>query len=65
MAKADDVAGELAKAYAFAGPALELGALVLDNAAHPEARVRVPLSMLNRHGLVAEQPAPGRPRPCS
>ncbi len=46
-------ADTLGKAYAFDGPALELGALVLDGEAHPAARIREPLSMLNRHVLVA------------
>jgi DNA helicase HerA-like ATPase len=55
-----EIADKLAKAYAFDGPALELGALVLDNEAHPEARVRVPLSMLNRHGLVAGATGTGK-----
>ena len=47
-------------AYAFEGPALELGALVLDGQAHPDARVRIPLSMLNRHGLVAGATGTGK-----
>ncbi len=55
-----DVADSLGKAYAFDGPALELGALVLDNEAHPEARIRMPLSMLNRHGLVAGATGTGK-----
>ncbi|MGZ6793014.1 MAG: helicase HerA-like domain-containing protein, partial [Mycobacteriales bacterium] len=55
-----DVANTLGAAYAFEGPALELGALVLENQAHPEARVRVPLSMLNRHGLVAGATGTGK-----
>ncbi|MGN6599651.1 MAG: helicase HerA-like domain-containing protein [Actinomycetes bacterium] len=46
--------------YGFAGPALELGALVVDGAAHPEAPVRIPLSMLNRHGLVAGATGTGK-----
>ncbi|MBK5306124.1 MAG: DUF853 family protein [Frankiaceae bacterium] len=60
MTKADDIATELGKAYAFEGPALELGALVLDKTAHPEARIRMPLSMLNRHGLVAGATGTGK-----
>src|ERR671920_22903 len=60
MTKADDTAAELGKAYAFEGPALELGALVLEGEAHPEARVRMPLSMLNRHGLVAGATGTGK-----
>ena len=39
--------------YAFTGPALELGAAVIDGTAHPDALVRIPLAVLNRHGLVA------------
>src|SRR3954469_25859324 len=60
MTKADDTAADLGKAYAFDGPALELGALVLDGEAHPEARVRMPLAMLNRHGLVAGATGTGK-----
>ena len=55
-----EAADTLGKAYAFDGPALELGALVLDGEAHPEARIRVPLSMLNRHGLVAGATGTGK-----
>ncbi len=60
MTKADDTAAGLGKAYAFDGPALELGALVLEGTAHPEARVRMPLAMLNRHGLVAGATGTGK-----
>jgi DNA helicase HerA-like ATPase len=56
----NDIADKLGKAYAFDGPALELGALVLDNEAHPEARIRMPLSMLNRHGLVSGATGTGK-----
>ena len=46
--------------YAFAGPAIELGALLIDGAAHPEAAVRIPLAMVNRHGLVAGATGTGK-----
>ena len=55
-----DAAAEIGQAYAFEGAALELGALVLDTKAHPEARIRMPLSMLNRHGLVAGATGTGK-----
>jgi DNA helicase HerA-like ATPase len=55
-----DVAEEIAKAYAFQGPALELGALVLEGTSHPDARIRMPLSMLNRHGLGAGATGTGK-----
>ncbi|MFN8075265.1 MAG: helicase HerA-like domain-containing protein [Kineosporiaceae bacterium] len=46
--------------YAFTGPALELGALVSGGEAVPTAQVRVPLGMLNRHGLVAGATGTGK-----
>ena len=56
---ADEVA-DIAKAYTFEGPAIELGALVTETKAHPDAQVRIPLSMLNRHGLVAGATGTGK-----
>src|SRR3954467_3914339 len=56
----DDLLGKVQKAYAFDGPAVELGALVVDNEAHPEAPVRLPLAMMNRHGLVAGATGTGK-----
>jgi DNA helicase HerA-like ATPase len=47
-------------AYAFTGAALELGAAVLDGTAHPDVPVRIPLAMLNRHGLVAGATGTGK-----
>ena len=38
--------------YAFDGPALEMGALV-NGDARPDVPIRIPLAMMNRHGLVA------------
>ncbi len=55
-----DVVGDVQKGYAFDGPALELGALVVDGTAHPDAAVRIPLGMLNRHGLVAGATGTGK-----
>ncbi|MEP7054212.1 MAG: helicase HerA-like domain-containing protein [Actinomycetota bacterium] len=55
-----DAVADIAKAYSFDGPALELGALVVETTAHPEAAVRIPLSMLNRHGLVAGATGTGK-----
>ena len=53
-------ADQLGQAYATGGPALELGAVVVDGQAHPGARVRMPLSMLTRHGLVAGATGTGK-----
>jgi len=51
---------ELVKAgYSFDGAALQIGALV-DGDAVPDAQVRIPLAMLNRHGLVAGATGTGK-----
>jgi uncharacterized protein len=46
--------------YAFEGPALELGALMLDASTTTAVPVRIPLGMLNRHGLVAGATGTGK-----
>ncbi|MGF0174874.1 helicase HerA-like domain-containing protein [Streptomyces sp. Marseille-Q5077] len=51
---------EIAAGYAFGGPALDLGALLWDGRCLPDAQVRVPLPMLNRHGLVAGATGTGK-----
>ncbi|MEU6721249.1 helicase HerA-like domain-containing protein [Nonomuraea sp. NPDC046802] len=49
------------KGYDFEGPALELGALVReDGAADASEQIRIPLSTLNRHGLVAGATGSGK-----
>lgn len=48
------------KGYEFEGPALELGALVIDDEADPSAMIRIPLGMMNRHGLVAGATGTGK-----
>ncbi|MFJ5546971.1 helicase HerA-like domain-containing protein [Streptomyces sp. NPDC093225] len=53
-------AAEIAAGYAFDGPALDLGALLWGGACLPEHRIRIPLAMLNRHGLVAGATGTGK-----
>ncbi|GAA4571102.1 helicase HerA-like domain-containing protein [Planotetraspora kaengkrachanensis] len=49
------------KGYDFPGPALELGALVKDDGtADPSSPIRIPLAMMNRHGLVAGATGTGK-----
>ncbi len=45
--------------YAFDAPALELGALV-NGEPMPEVQIRIPLAMVNRHGLVAGATGTGK-----
>ncbi len=47
--------------YAFAGSVLEIGALV-NGDAQPRVQVRIPVAMLNRHGLVAGATGTGKTR---
>ncbi|AYG81601.1 hypothetical protein DWB77_03761 [Streptomyces hundungensis] len=54
------VAADIAAGYAFTGPALELGALLWDGQCLADAPIRIPLSMLNRHGLVAGATGTGK-----
>lgn len=51
---------EIAAGYAFTRPALDLGALIWDGICLPDARIRIPLPMLNRPGLVAGATGTGR-----
>ena len=55
-----DIPAAVRAGYAFAGPALELGALVVGEGCDPTAKVRIPLSMVNRHGLVAGATGTGK-----
>ncbi|HEY9409554.1 MAG TPA: helicase HerA-like domain-containing protein [Jiangellaceae bacterium] len=55
-----DIVATVRAGYAFDGPCVELGALIVDGTPRPDARVRVPLAMLNRHGLVAGATGTGK-----
>src|SRR5215471_16648439 len=56
------VAEKIATGYATRGAALGLGAVVLDGTAYPDARITLPLEMMNRHGLVAGATGTGKTR---
>ncbi|KZF02137.1 MAG: helicase HerA-like domain-containing protein [Rhodococcus sp. (in: high G+C Gram-positive bacteria)] len=60
VAGASTVAGEIAAGYASEGAALELGTVVLDGTTDPDAKIRIPLATLNRHGLVAGATGTGK-----
>ena len=51
---------EITQGYTFDEPAIELGVLMHEDTPRPEAGVRIPLSMLNRHGLVAGATGTGK-----
>ena len=54
-----EIAAIVEAGYAFDGTAIEMGALV-DGDPVPAAQVRIPLAMLNRHGLVAGATGTGK-----
>jgi DNA helicase HerA-like ATPase len=53
-------AQQIAAGYAVEGQALELGTVVVDGATDPAAQIRIPLSTINRHGLVAGATGTGK-----
>jgi hypothetical protein len=55
-----ETTARIAAAYEAAGPALTLGAVVHEGVADPAAQVRIALSMLNRHGLIAGATGTGK-----
>ncbi|WP_139979284.1 helicase HerA-like domain-containing protein [Nocardioides litoris] len=56
----DPISAAVRAGYTFEGPALELGGLMLDAETLTQVPVRVPLGMLNRHGLVAGATGTGK-----
>ena len=46
--------------YTFDGATLTLGAAVVDGQVHADAPVRLPLAMMNRHGLIAGATGTGK-----
>ena len=57
---ADPIAQAAVQGYTFEGPALELGGLMLDAERMGNVPIRIPLGMLNRHGLVAGATGTGK-----
>ncbi|HEX6139070.1 MAG TPA: helicase HerA-like domain-containing protein [Candidatus Limnocylindria bacterium] len=53
-------AEEIRAGYGFDGPSIGFGAAMHDEATLAECQVRVPLAMLNRHGLVAGATGTGK-----
>ena len=52
----------LAAGYGFTEPAITLGAALEGGTVHQEPKVRVPIAMMNRHGLVAGATGTGKTR---
>ncbi len=54
------LADQLASGYGFTGPAIVLGAALEGSLLHREPKVRIPLAMTNRHGLIAGATGTGK-----
>jgi DNA helicase HerA-like ATPase len=54
------IVATVAPGYQFTGPALELGGLMLDETTLSDVQIKIPLGMLNRHGLVAGATGTGK-----
>jgi DNA helicase HerA-like ATPase len=59
-AEPDPLVEAIAPGYAFEGAALELGGLMRDATELTDTHIRIPLGMLNRHGLVAGATGTGK-----
>jgi DNA double-strand break repair helicase HerA and related ATPase len=55
-------ADALKTGYGFSGASLTLGAAMEGSTLHPEPKIRLPLAMSNRHGLVAGATGTGKTR---
>ncbi|HOC13484.1 MAG TPA: DUF853 family protein [Propionicimonas sp.] len=62
MTAQSDAAEKIRAGYTFDTPAIELGVLMVDGAPAPDVKIRLSLSMLNRHGLVAGATGTGKTR---
>ena len=59
-AEIDPIVQAVAPGYVFTGDVLELGGLMLNATELSDTHIRIPLAMLNRHGLVAGATGTGK-----
>ena len=62
MTAQSDAAAKIKAGYTFETPSIDLGVLMVDGSPATDTRIRISLSMLNRHGLVAGATGTGKTR---
>jgi uncharacterized protein len=62
MSAGEELVAAVQTGYAFDEAALDVGALLAGGEPVPEAQIRIPLAMMNRHGLVAGATGTGKTR---
>jgi DNA helicase HerA-like ATPase len=60
MATAEDLQKAIAEGYTFKGESIILGTAMFNKQAVPETLIRIPLNVVNRHGLVAGATGTGK-----
>lgn len=60
MSNSEEFVSSIQTGYTFNGPVIELGAAILDGAVYKDAKVSIPLKMMNRHGLIAGATGSGK-----
>lgn len=60
MSNAEKFIKDIEKGYTFKGGSIDLGAAMLDGAVMTKTLVRIPLGMMNRHGLIAGATGSGK-----
>jgi DNA helicase HerA-like ATPase len=61
----DAFRAEMAAGYTFNEPVIVLGSPIMGDEVLPEVRVALPLSRVNRHGLIAGATGTGKTSPAS
>ncbi|MFT4147677.1 MAG: DUF853 family protein [Micrococcaceae bacterium] len=56
----DEIIQNIVQGYTFDGAAVNIGVAMADDTVYPEAKVNLPLKMMNRHGLIAGATGTGK-----
>src|SRR5688572_1730485 len=52
----------LTQAYSFTTPSIEIGHAIREGVVQPDLPIRIPIAMMNRHGLIAGSTGTGKTR---